>query len=135
MSQMLYEDIEPVSWQIDRQPDFNILFYLGDDTSSMNTNTKHYLDNISIHINNIFKMEKEIEKEKENKVYDCCLCMEEKVVNDMCQLNCEHLFCIKCIKCHLKQNVNTSLCPLCRQTIHKIEIQNETAKAEFIENS
>ena len=125
MSQMLYEDIEPVSWQIDRQPDFNLLFYLGDDTSNMNTNKKNYLDNISLHIN----------KEKENKVYDCCLCMEEKGVNDMCKLNCEHLFCIKCIKCHLKQNVNTSLCPLCRRTIHKIEIQNETAKAEFIENS
>lgn len=51
----------------------------------------------------------------------CCICMEEQDLHQMCQLNCQHSFCIICIDKHLERN---SICPLCRKHISHITTQS-----------
>ena len=97
-----------VSWAIDREPDYSILDYLGSD----NTNP---LNNISIKIN-AFKVDE---------IVECCLCLEDKLSNDICQLNCKHMFCVKCIKRHLTQKKS---CPLCRGNIYQVDVQSAKTK-------
>lgn len=44
--------------------------------------------------------------------FDCCICMEDQLINNMIKLDCKHSFCNKCID-HIKRD-NTVTCPLCR---------------------
>ena len=51
--------------------------------------------------------------EKCNDVTDCSICFENKKEN--IKLNCEHIFCNRCIKKWLTEKSNT--CPTCRKEI------------------
>lgn len=69
----------------------------------------------------------EINEESQN----CCICMEYRDKDDICELNCKHKFCWICIKSIIsKKNSRILNCPLCRDDIkniitQKIEIQNK----------
>jgi len=54
----------------------------------------------------------------------CCICMEERLFDDFCKLNCQHIFCIECINQHLQ---NKHSCPLCRSNITTITTQIASA--------
>lgn len=51
---------------------------------------------------------------------NCCICMSDKNIQQMCSLNCCHTFCVECIDIHLNTNHN---CPLCRTYITQMRIQ------------
>ena len=68
----------------------------------------------------------DIELSKEE--HECCICMEEKLTDNMCQLNCCHKFCISCIDQHLERN---NKCPLCREKVDKIVCKTEEAKKQL----
>lgn len=51
--------------------------------------------------------------EKCNNVTDCSICFENK--KDNIKLNCEHIYCNRCIKKWLTEKSNT--CPTCRKEI------------------
>jgi len=57
--------------------------------------------------------------------FKCCICMETKENHQICQLNCLHKYCSKCIIDYVSINRNNTLCPLCRVNIKKITVQNE----------
>lgn len=59
---------------------------------------------------------------------NCCICMEEHEVCQICQLNCQHTFCVTCIDQHLARN---STCPLCRDNIDHIITQSIEARQQI----
>ena len=59
---------------------------------------------------------------------NCCICMEEQEDQRVCQLNCQHTFCIDCIDKHLERNYT---CPLCRERISQIKTQTMEAIHEI----
>lgn len=59
---------------------------------------------------------------------DCCICMEQRECQQFCRLNCQHLFCLQCINTNLSRN---NLCPLCREPILTIQIQNNNVRNQI----
>ena len=133
MSQTDYDEM--ISWSIDRTPDNNIIntliateeTYI--DISYSNRENINYQENFitnSRHITS-FNYNNDFIPFNNNKIHfvsnkfqisqddlSCCICIEDKSVNQLCKLNCQHLFCIECINRHLETK---NVCPLCRQSI------------------
>lgn len=59
---------------------------------------------------------------------NCCICMEQRECQEICRLNCEHLFCTQCINSNLSRNTS---CPLCRVSITNIQTQNNNARNQI----
>jgi hypothetical protein len=59
---------------------------------------------------------------------NCCICMEEQEEQQICQLNCQHTFCITCIDHHLERKFT---CPLCREDITDITTQTMEARHQI----
>lgn len=55
---------------------------------------------------------------------NCCICFETVDSFDICQLNCNHKFCLHCITQHIDSNKNDPRCPLCRSTINTLYTLN-----------
>lgn len=64
---------------------------------------------------------------------NCCICMETKRNNQICQLDCMHKFCSNCIFHHIDKNRTNSCCPLCRSSIWKITLQTEEDIKKFLD--
>jgi hypothetical protein len=58
----------------------------------------------------------------------CCICMESREKNEICSLNCDHVFCGYCVENCLKMQ-DIYVCSLCRETVIVITCQ----KLEIIE--
>lgn len=75
------------------------------------------INNMEMMVSNISKPTISIENfeklEKCNDVTDCSICFENK--KDNIKLNCEHIYCNRCIKKWLTEKSNT--CPTCRKEI------------------
>ena len=56
---------------------------------------------------------------------NCCICMEDKLSEDICKLNCSHKFCVECINTLLNNN---HTCPICRINITQICTQTINAR-------
>jgi hypothetical protein len=59
---------------------------------------------------------------------NCCICMEEHEDWQICQLNCQHTFCVNCIDMHLERKYT---CPLCREDIEYITTQTTEARQQI----
>ena len=59
---------------------------------------------------------------------NCCICMEQRECQEICRLNCQHLFCVQCINTNLSRN---NSCPLCREPILNIQTQNNNARSQI----
>jgi hypothetical protein len=59
---------------------------------------------------------------------NCCICMEEQEEQHICQLNCQHTFCVTCIDHHLERKFT---CPLCREDISDITTQTMEARHQI----
>jgi hypothetical protein len=59
---------------------------------------------------------------------NCCICMEETQIEDICKLQCSHTFCVKCINAEL--NIKRR-CPICRAYIFKIQTQTIKARQQI----
>jgi len=59
---------------------------------------------------------------------NCCICMEQRETQQICRLNCQHIYCVDCINKHLQRNNG---CPLCRTSITNIQVQNENSRNLF----
>lgn len=59
--------------------------------------------------------------------FACCICMdtEEEINERMCKLQCTHTMCVMCTQRILQRN---NLCPMCREPIAHICVQNENVK-------
>jgi hypothetical protein len=55
---------------------------------------------------------------------NCCICFEVRDNEEICKLNCEHVFCVDCLHTHLERN---NSCPLCRTSIRSVRVQNNRA--------
>lgn len=70
-------------------------------------------------------------KEPEN-ILQCSICYEDKKKKEFANLNCQHLFCGDCMVSMMKTRVHAELhCPLCRQHIQHIQLQNEELRVEM----
>ena len=63
--------------------------------------------------------------------YFCCICMETRENNQVCQLNCLHKYCDQCIETHITKTRSEPRCPLCRNLITEIKVQNENIFQKF----
>ena len=65
----------------------------------------------------------EISEEMRN----CCICMEQREKDEICEFNCHHNFCGFCVKDILSKNNNLRKpkCPLCREDIKNIKAQKK----------
>lgn len=138
----LSDDID-VSWFVDREPDHNIPRLLDDNNIIDYTyydNYNNYIDIIyneiayqiitipNLHQSDIFTIDVkykflEISEEDQN----CCICMETREKEDICQFNCNHNLCEICVIDLLNKNKNAT-CPLCREKIKTIKTQKEEIK-------
>jgi hypothetical protein len=55
----------------------------------------------------------------------CCICMEERLMEEICRLNCQHTFCVQCINRHIQTNHS---CPICRSDVTNLSVQNNGAR-------
>ena len=137
------------SWFIDRNPDYNIPMIINNRNYQENdyhyynyySNDSNYIDItniVGIPINNFYQERVKIDVtceviEISEEDQNCCICMETREKEEICQFNCNHNFCELCTKLLLDKNKNLPThptCPLCRETIKNIktqknEIQNE----------
>lgn len=56
-------------------------------------------------------------------IFNCSICFEDISDQEICSLECNHQFCIKCINNILK--TNNKKCPNCRKDIYSYLYQNE----------
>lgn len=155
------DNYEPdqVGWIIDRTPDYNIInsiqinqpvyeAYLRDRyfeyqfsqiTEALNNGTIQFQPNdeefipfdpepqpppiIQINVNQFPVLEED---------KNCCVCMEFKETSQICNLNCNHKFCGQCISTHIRRNIQEPCCPLCRNNITNISVQNDNIRQIFI---
>ena len=64
---------------------------------------------------------------------NCCICMESRENEQICQLNCHHKFCSKCTLSHIQRNRRQQpCCPLCRTNISNISVKTQKIRETFI---
>lgn len=63
---------------------------------------------------------------------NCCVCMETRENQQICQLNCLHKFCSECTLTHIQRNTQQPCCPLCRTNITNISVQTQEIRDTFI---
>jgi hypothetical protein len=59
---------------------------------------------------------------------ECCICMEQKEEENICQFNCGHVFCVTCIDRSLKTFRDRNqdvICALCRTEVKKITFKKQ----------
>jgi hypothetical protein len=108
-----------VYWCIDRTPDYTMLDIISNNPKIDNATSKKH--NIDIIFENI-----EISKDEKN----CYICMEEKNEDEICRLNCKHIFCGVCVKSILA-SFNKVGCPLCRNNVITITTKKELIQEEL----
>ena len=67
---------------------------------------------------------------------ECCICMDQKEAENICQLNCGHSFCVTCIDSYLKSIKNKNIhviCALCRRKVKKITFKKKENKDKIQE--
>lgn len=62
---------------------------------------------------------------------NCCVCMEMRENDTICQFNCLHKFCTECASIHYRGNRQQLSCPLCRTHVTNIYLQTEDAYQKF----
>lgn len=131
-----HDEISEISWYIDRSP-----------TAVSEINNYIFYNNLPIIYNDfpiiyndfqpvprahrleIQVVELEITEEQQ----ECCICMDQKEKTDICCLQCPHSFCGVCLTTTLK-SYNEAKCPLCRETIQTIRVQNEENREKIAEH-
>ncbi len=61
---------------------------------------------------------------------ECSVCLNDILDEELCLLECEHLFCHKCLNTWLSIKRE---CPLCRVAIDKFKFKNEINRIIYIE--
>jgi hypothetical protein len=59
---------------------------------------------------------------------ECCICIEQKEAENICQFNCGHTFCVICIDTSLKTFRDRNqdvICSLCRAKVKKITFKKQ----------
>jgi hypothetical protein len=67
---------------------------------------------------------------------ECCICMDQKEAENICQLNCGHSFCVSCIDTSLKTFRDRNqdvICALCRTKVKKITFKKQENKDKIQE--
>jgi len=103
------------TWNIDRTPDYDILF-----STTILIDIVHDLKptiSFSKPINIIIQELSVTEEE-----HTCCVCMDKREKFEICNLDCNHKFCYKCIQRLLIKNIYMC-CPLCRNYVKNITTQ------------
>jgi hypothetical protein len=144
------DNYDQVEWIIDRTPNYNIInsiqinqpvydvYYQFSQITEANNETIQFQPNddefipfnpkpkppnIQININKF-----PISEEDKN----CCICMEFKETSQICNVNCNHKFCGQCISTYIRRNIQEPCCPLCRNNITNISVQNDNIRQIFI---
>ena len=67
---------------------------------------------------------------------ECCICMDQKEEDNICQLNCGHSFCVTCVDASIKSFRDRNqyvICALCRTEVKKITFKNQENKDKIQE--
>jgi len=67
---------------------------------------------------------------------ECCICMDQKEEENICQFNCGHTFCVSCIDTSLKTFRDRNqdvICALCRSEVKKITFKKQENKDKIQE--
>ena len=143
------------SWFIDNTPDYNYARNIQNNIYYNNYNNyNNYIDMLYnevryeiIPIQNVIHQEQsraqikfhigvafqplEISEQQQ----ECCVCMEKREKEEICELNCKHNFCGFCVKDILsKNNTSSPNCPLCREKIKNIKTQQKEIQNKLNEH-
>jgi hypothetical protein len=126
-----------LTWYIDRRGDPNNLIYDPDSISNDIINNMFYNSGI-YHIpvtisNNLSFIRVEIDETHDvsEEERDCCICMEQREVEEICRLNCSHTFCSSCVSTSIqvyKSRQQPITCSLCRTNIERIVVKTQDNK-------
>ena len=132
---------EPLLWFIDRVGNRQFI-----NTYTLN-NVIYNVDNIIYNIDNVSSttslirsvpselvLDEDIEFNEEQ--CECCICIEEKEAENICQFNCGHTFCVTCIDTSLtifKNRNQDVICSLCRAKVQKITLKTQENKYQIQE--
>lgn len=67
---------------------------------------------------------------------ECCICIDKKEEENICQFNCGHSFCVSCIDTSLKTFKDRNqdvICSLCRANVKKITFKKQENKDKIQE--
>ena len=62
---------------------------------------------------------------------DCCICMDQKDAENICQFNCGHVFCVTCVNLSIqtfRSRLQDVTCSLCRASVEKITVKTKENK-------
>lgn len=124
---------EPLLWFIDRVGNRQLI-----NTYTLN-NVIYNVDNVIYNVDNVSSISSLIRSVPSELVLDkdlqfneeqceCCICIEQKEVENICQFNCGHTFCVTCIDTSLKTFKNRNqdvICSLCRSKVQKITFKTQ----------
>ena len=142
---------EPLLWFIDRVGNRQFI-----NTYTLN-NVIYNVDNVIYNVNNVIYnvdnidnvssttslirsvpselvLDEDIEFNEEQ--CECCICIEQKEAENICQFNCGHTFCVTCIDTSLtifKNRNQDVICSLCRAKVQKITFKTQENKDQIQE--
>ena len=127
----LYE--EPILWFIDRVGDQQLINYYN--IISNNIISNNIISNIdyTLATTSLIRskpseliLDEHIKFSEEQ--CECCICIDNKEAENICQFNCGHTFCVICIDTSLKTFRDRNqdvICSLCRANVKKITFKKQ----------
>jgi hypothetical protein len=155
LSNIIYQTNDTISWSIDRVGDPSLLInnyiYNFSPTSVTASNISGQIYDIinydiinydSIYLFNTparsvpseLVLDQDIQFSEEQ--CECCICMDKKEGENICQFNCGHTFCVTCVDTSLKTFKDRNkdvICALCRTEVTKITFKTQENKDKIQE--
>lgn len=99
--------------------------------------TSHYLKEMSVVMDLTTSVEQEQDIEKSVEKIECPLCYDECDFKNVIQTNCEHNYCLDCMKnfaTSIKDKTTKPTCPLCRTEIKELTSRNCEILCDYVQH-
>jgi hypothetical protein len=72
-----------------------------------------------------------LEESQMNETLDCPICLNSHTIDNVFITNCNHSFCLECMKQHLKTDVECK-CPMCRTKVTTLDLKQRSSEIEIL---
>ena len=72
-----------------------------------------------------------LEESRSGETLDCPICLNSHTIDNVFTTNCNHSFCLECMKQHLKTDTQCK-CPMCRTKVHALDLKQVAPNPELL---
>ncbi len=72
-----------------------------------------------------------LEESRSGETLDCPICLNSHTIDNVFTTNCNHSFCLDCMKQHLKTDTQCK-CPMCRTKVHALDLKQVAPNPELL---